>query len=97
MPWAARVNDLHLCPVIVVVVPHIGGPISPPCSPNVTIGSMPAARVSDLAVCITGPPDMISKGSGSVFINSLPAARLFDQTAHGGAIIMGLPSVVIGD
>jgi uncharacterized Zn-binding protein involved in type VI secretion len=93
--FAARVGDPHLCPMITVLVPHVGGPILPPGCPTVLIGGMPAARVGDMATC-TGPPDVIAKGSTTVLIGSMPAARMLDQTAHGGMIIMGLPTVVIG-
>jgi len=76
-------------------VPHVGGPILPPCEPTVMIGMLPAARVSDMATCV-GPPDSIIKGSSTVMIGSLPAARLGDQTAHGGVIILGCMTVMIG-
>jgi uncharacterized Zn-binding protein involved in type VI secretion len=92
---AARILDMHICPQVTVLVPHVGGPIIPPTSPTVLIGSLPAARVTDRAVCV-GPIDMIVKGSTTVLINSLPAARVLDLTAHGGMIIMGLPTVLIG-
>ena len=77
------------------VVPHVGGPILPPCCPTVMIGFLPAARVTDLATCV-GPPDVILKGSSSVMIGYLPAARIGDPTAHGGVIIVGYPTVMIG-
>ena len=54
-----------------------------------------AARVSDLATCV-GPPDMIEMGSTTVFIGGLMAARLGDPTVHGGIIVMGCPTVLIG-
>jgi uncharacterized Zn-binding protein involved in type VI secretion len=95
MPPAARVTDMHTCPMATGPVPHVGGPILPPCSPTVLIAFMPAARVTDMATCV-GPPDIIVKGSASVMINFLPAARLGDQTAHGGVIVMGAPTVMIG-
>jgi uncharacterized Zn-binding protein involved in type VI secretion len=76
-------------------VPHVGGPILPPGAPTVLIGSMPAARATDMCTC-TGPPDVIAKGSGTVLISSLPAARMGDSTAHGGVIILGCPTVLIG-
>jgi len=94
-PMAARVTDMHTCPMV-VPPPHVGGPILPPCSPNVIIAGFPAARVTDLAFCATGPPDVIVKGSGSVLVNSLAAARQFDQTTHGGIITLGCPTVLIG-
>ena len=95
MPPAARVTDMHTCPMVTGPVPHVGGPILPPGSPSVLIAFMPAARVTDMATCV-GPPDVIVKGSATVMINFLPAARLGDQTAHGGVIVMGAPTVMIG-
>jgi uncharacterized Zn-binding protein involved in type VI secretion len=76
------------------VVPHVGGPILLG-SPTVIIGFMPAARVGDLAICV-GPPDAIILGSFTVTIGGMPAARIGDLTAHGGAIILGCPTVIIG-
>jgi uncharacterized Zn-binding protein involved in type VI secretion len=81
--------------MVTVLVPHVGGPILPPCCPTVLIGSLPAARVTDMAVCV-GPPDIIVLGSFTVFIGGLPAARMGDLTAHGGTIVLGLPTVLIG-
>jgi uncharacterized Zn-binding protein involved in type VI secretion len=95
MPPAARVNDQHLCPMVTVLVPHIGGPILPPGCPTVLIGGMPAARVGDLAFC-AGGPDVIALGSFTVMIGGTPAARMGDQTAHGGVIVLGEPTVMIG-
>lgn len=94
-PPAARLTDMHTCPMVTGVVPHVGGPILPPCAPTVLICYLPAARVSDMATCV-GPPDVIAKGSTSVLINYLPAARMGDLTAHGGVIVMGAPTVIIG-
>lgn len=96
MPLAARINDMHTCPMVNPgPVPHVGGPILPPGCVTVNIGGMPAARVGDMAVC-TGPPDTIAAGSGTVMIGGMPAARLGDTTAHGGLIIIGCPTVNIG-
>ena len=95
MPPAARVTDMHTCPMVTGIVPHVGGPILPPCCPTVMIGYLPAARVTDMATCV-GPPDTIAKGSATVMIGYLPAARIGDLTAHGGAIVMGCPTVIIG-
>jgi|SRR5580693_158702 uncharacterized Zn-binding protein involved in type VI secretion len=92
---AARVTDLHVCPMVTVLVPHVGGPILPPGCPTVLIGKLPAARISDMATCV-GPPDVIIMGSFTVLIGGLPAARTLDTTAHGGTIVMGLPTVLIG-
>ena len=95
MPPAARVTDMHTCPMSDGPKPHVGGPILPPCSPNVLIAGLPAARVSDMLTCV-GPVDVIAMGSTTVLINGLPAARMGDQTAHGGVIVMGCPTVIIG-
>jgi len=98
MPPAARLTDMHQCPMItpgLPPIPHVGGPIVGPGAPTVLIGGLPAAKLGDLAVCI-GPPDSIIKGSATVLIMGMPAARLGDSTAHGGAIMVGFPTVLIG-
>ncbi|MDN3670818.1 PAAR domain-containing protein [Echinicola jeungdonensis] len=92
---AARINDMHVCPMVTGTVPHVGGPIMPPGEPTVLIGGMPAARVGDMAIC-TGPPDTVAMGSSTVLIGGMPAARLGDSTAHGGTIVIGEPTVLIG-
>ncbi len=98
MPPAARLTDMHTCPMAtpgVPPIPHVGGPILPPCCPTVLIGGMPAARVGDMCLCV-GPPDVIALGSFTVLIGGMPAARLGDLTAHGGTITVGCPTVIIG-
>ena len=98
MPPAARVGDIHTCPMVTPgtpPVPHVGGAILPPGCPTVLIGNMPAARVSDMATCV-GPPDAIAMGSTTVLIGNMPAARVGDMTAHGGTITVGCPTVIIG-
>jgi len=92
---AARVSDMHVCPMVTGVVPHVGGPILPPGAVTVLIGGMPAARMGDLCTC-TGPPDSIILGSTTVLIGGQAAARMGDMTAHGGNIILGCPTVLIG-
>ena len=96
MPPAARVSDMHVCPMVTGIVPHVGGPILPPGAVQVLIGFLPAARVGDMLVCV-GPPDVIAKGSMTVLIGGQPAARMGDLTAHGGTIVLGFPTVMIGD
>jgi uncharacterized Zn-binding protein involved in type VI secretion len=95
MPPAARITDMHVCPMVTGIVPHVGGPILPPCATTVLIGFLPAARITDLATCV-GPPDIIVMGSTTVFIEYLPAARMGDITAHGGVIVLGCFTVIIG-
>src|SRR5947209_6224151 len=92
---AARASDMHTCPMVTGVVPHVGGPILPPCCPTVVISGLPAARATDQAVCV-GPPDLVARGSATVLIGNLPAARMGDSTAHGGVIVLGCPTVLIG-
>lgn len=90
---------MHVCPMVtpgVPPIPHVGGPILPAGAPTVLIGMLPAARVTDMAMCV-GPPDVIVKGSMTVLIGSLPAARMGDMTAHGGSIVLGEMTVMIGD
>jgi uncharacterized Zn-binding protein involved in type VI secretion len=95
MPPAARVTDMHTCPMVTGLVPHVGGPIIPPCCPTVITGFLPQARITDLSICV-GPPDPIVKGSATVIVGGLPAARIGDLTSHGGVIVTGCPTVIIG-
>lgn len=92
---AARITDMHVCPMISGTVPHVGGPIMPPGCATVLIGGQPAARVGDLCTC-SGPPDSIVVGSATVMIGGMAAARMGDSTAHGGSIVAGCPTVLIG-
>ena len=95
MPPAARVSDMHVCPMVTGTVPHVGGPALPAGEPTVLIAGMPALRVGDMLTC-TGPPDAVAKGSGTVLIGGMPAVRVGDSTAHGGSIVVGCFTVLIG-
>lgn len=98
MPPAARLTDMHVCPLVtpgMPSVPHVGGPVIGPGVATVLIGGLPAAVLGDNAVCI-GASDVIVTGSTTVMIGGLPAARLGDTTGHGGSIVLGLPTVLIG-
>ena len=98
MPAAARITDMHVCPMLTPAlppIPHVGGPISGPCVPTVLIGSLPAAVVGDMCICV-GPPDTIVNGSATVIIGGKPAARMGDPTAHGGRLALGLVTVMVG-
>lgn len=95
MSLAARITDMHICPMVNGTVPHVGGPVLPAGCPTVLIAGLPAARVGDLCLC-TGPPDSIIKGSSTVLIGGMPAARMGDSTTHGGMIVAGCPTVLIG-
>lgn len=95
---AARIGDMHTCPMVtpgLPPIPHVGGPIIGPGAPTVLISGLPAARVTDMCTCV-GPPDTIAMGSTKVFIAKMPAARLGDTTTHGGSIVLGSPTVLIG-
>ena len=95
---AARIMDMHVCPMVTPgtpPIPHVGGPISMPAMPTVLIGGIPAAGVGSMCVCV-GPPDSIILGSFTVLIGGKPAARMGDMTAHGGSIVIGCPTVLIG-
>jgi uncharacterized Zn-binding protein involved in type VI secretion len=94
MPAAARVGDMHVCPLSNGPSPHVGGPIAGPGQPTVLIGGMPAAVLGDTCTC-AGPPDAILVGSATVLIGGVPAARMGDSTSHGGSIVVGLPTVII--
>lgn len=98
MPPAARLTDMHVCPMqtpAIVPIPHVGGPIIGPGAPTVLIGGMPASVMGDSAVCV-GPPDSIVKGSATVMISKKPAVRMGDTSAHGGSVVLGCPTVMIG-
>lgn len=95
---ASRITDMHVCPMVtpgVPPIPHVGGPIVSPGAPTVMIVSLPAAALGSMCVCV-GPPDSVVKGSATVMLSNMPAARLGDTTAHGGAIVLGAPTVLIG-
>jgi uncharacterized Zn-binding protein involved in type VI secretion len=90
---------MHTCPMVtpgVPPVPHVGGPIVGPGVPTVLIGGLPAAVMGDMCTCV-GPPDSIVLGSTGVMIGGKPAARMGDMCAHGGAITVGCPTVLIGE
>ena len=97
MPPAARLTDMHTCPMVtpgLPPIPHVGGPVIGPGVPTVLIGKLPAAVICDNAVCV-GPPDVIVKGSATVMIGGKPAARGGDTTAHGGSVVLGCMNVII--
>jgi uncharacterized Zn-binding protein involved in type VI secretion len=95
---AARVGDMHVCPMVtpgVPPIPHVGGPVLPPGGITVLIGGMPAARVGDMCLCV-GPPDVIAMGAFTVLICNMPAAQMGSLTAHAGTVVMGCPTVMVG-
>ena len=97
MPPAARVTDMHLCPLVtpgLPPIPHVGGPVVVGAA-NVIVCGVPQARVGDQCICV-GPPDAIAMGSPTVLVNGMMAARMGDPTVHGGVITTGAPTVLIG-
>ncbi len=95
---AARLGDLAVCPLVtpgIPPIPHVGGPIIHPVIATVLIAGMPAATVGSL-IAEVGPPATIVIGSSTVLIGGMPAARLGDSTSHGGVIVVGAPTVLIG-
>jgi uncharacterized Zn-binding protein involved in type VI secretion len=95
---AARITDMHVCPMVtpgVPPIPHVGGPIVSPGAPTVMVSMLPAATLGSTCVCV-GPPDAVVKGSATVLMSSKPAARMLDTTAHGGTIVAGAPTVLVG-
>lgn len=95
MPPASRITDMHTCPMTTGPVPHVGGPIVGPGIPTVLVSGMPASVVGDSCTCV-GPPDSVVKGSTTVLIGGKPAVRMGDTTAHGGSVVLGAPTTMIG-
>ncbi len=91
----ATLGSMHVCPMVNGTVPHVGGPVTGPGTPNILVNNKPAAVMGDMCVC-TGPPDVIAQGAPSVFFNGVPVVCLGDMTAHGGAITVGEPNVIVG-
>jgi len=92
---AARLTDMHVCPMVTGVVPHVGGPVIALPTPKVLTQFLPQAVLGDKAICV-GPPDSIVKGSATVLVANKPAARMLDNCAHGGMIVLGCFTVLIG-
>lgn len=95
---AARVSDMHVCPMVtpgIPPTPHVGGAIMTFSLPTVLIGGMPAATVGSVAMCV-GAADSIVTGSKKVLIGNKPAARMGDSCSHGGTVVAGCPTVLIG-
>ncbi len=95
MPPASRITDMHTCPQVTVIVPHVGGPALGPPTPTVLMGGLPSIGMGAMCVCV-GPPDSVAMGAMTVLVGSKPAARMGDSTAHGGALVFGFPTIIIG-
>ncbi|WCL82401.1 PAAR domain-containing protein [Saprospira sp. CCB-QB6] len=92
---SARIGDMHVCPAVCPgPAPHVGGPIVSGAG-TVMVTGIPAARLGDSAVCACAG-DSIASGSGTVMIEGKPAARIGDSCGHGGAVVAGAPTVLIG-
>ena len=95
---AARITDMHVCPMVtpgLPPIPHVGGPVVSPGAPTVLIAMLPAAAIGSMCVCV-GPPDAVIMGSATVLVSGIPLARMLDPTAHGGMIVAGAPTVMVG-
>jgi len=93
---AARLGDFHVCSM--TPIPP-GLPIAPPCAVTTLIGKRPAARMTDMCVCVGPPPanvDPIIMGSMTVLVGGLPLARIGDPTLKGGVITTGEFTVLVG-
>ena len=96
MPPVAFLGSMHTCPMVTVLVPHVGGPVMPiPMGPPILVGGMPIATATSMCICV-GPPDLVAMGSTTVLAWGMPVARMGDQTAHGGVILLGNPTVMVG-
>ena len=93
---AATILSMHVCPMVTVIVPHVGGPVLGPGAPTVLVDGLPAACMGDMAMCV-GPPDSVVLGAFTVLTEGRPAARMTDMTAHGGLIVEGIPNVLVGE
>jgi uncharacterized Zn-binding protein involved in type VI secretion len=93
--FAARLTDMHVCPMVTGIIPHVGGPVIALPTSKVLTGKLPQAVLGDKAICV-GPPDVIAKGSTTVLVGKKPAARMLDNCAHGGMIVLGCFTVMIG-
>jgi len=91
----SRITDMHVCPMVTGVVPHVGGPVIGPGAPTVLAGKLPVAVAGDSCTCV-GPPDTIAMGSTTVMVCKKPAAKMGSTTGHGGSIVLGCPTVLIG-
>ena len=97
----ARITDMTICPMVTpdpIPIPHIGGPIvGSPAPVNVLAGFLPVARITDLAVCVSPIPPIIVEGSVTVLACDLPISRMGDMTDHGGVIMLGDFTVLVGE
>ena len=91
----ATIGSMHVCPMVTGYIPHVGGPVSGPGMPGVTINGQPIAVMGDMCTCV-GPPDTIVQGCPGVTVNGKPVATIGSMTAHGGQITVGVPGVTVG-
>lgn len=79
-------------------LPADHGPVLPPCSQNVKIAGLHAARAGLDAVGCTrhSTPPLIAEGSATVRINGAPLARVDDKTACGASLKQGVSTVLVG-
>ncbi len=91
----AIIGSMHVCPMVTGTVPHVGGPVTGPGAPGVTVNGVPVSLMGDICTCV-GAPDTIAQGCAGVTINGTPVATVGCMTAHGGSITVGSPGVLVG-
>ncbi len=91
---AAYLGSLHVCPAATGPVPHVGGPVIGSIATVLVAGKV-VAVIGDTAVCI-GPPDKVASACVPVLAKNKPWATLGDSCAHGGKIVLGEPTVIVG-
>ena len=93
---AARLTDMHTCPGNSGPVPHVGGAVLSTQARTVLAGGLPLAGAGSLVGCV-GALGVVLSGSATVFVGGQPVARMGDATAHGGVLVNGMPTVLVGD
>jgi uncharacterized Zn-binding protein involved in type VI secretion len=92
---AAALSAMHVCPQVTPPgIPHVGGPVVSPSMPTVLLGGLPAIGPGSMAVCV-GPPDSVVMGSPTALAGGMPMSRVGDSCAHGGAIVVPVPTVLL--
>lgn len=92
---AAFLGSLHVCPQVTGVVPHVGGPAMG-MAVMVMVGGPVAVNTNNISVCV-GPPDKVAMASTTVMAQGKPMARMGDLCGHGGSIVLGMPTIIVGD
>lgn len=92
---AVRVTDRHVCPFSDGPVPHVGGAVVSAPAPEVLAAGLPLAAAGSLVGC-EGALGFVLSGSATVLVAGQPVARVGDAAAHGGMLVGGAPTVLVG-